>query len=70
MIDETLLSVLACPRCDDRPPLRQEGDLLVCTKCEHAYPIEEGIPNLLPDAALPPSRWKQEETGKSDGRES
>ncbi len=49
MIDPDLLAILACPICEDRPPLRQEGDVLVCTKAGHRFPIVEGIPHLLPE---------------------
>lgn len=49
MIDETLLAILACPLCDDRPPLRLEGDRLICDACNHAFPIVDGIPHLLPE---------------------
>ena len=55
MIDPELLAVLACPRCDDRPPLEDAGDRLVCTVCRWAYRIENGIPNLLAEEAEPPS---------------
>ncbi len=54
MIDPTLLPLLACPRCDDRPPLADEGAWLRCTVCHWRYRVEDGIPNLLPDEALPP----------------
>jgi uncharacterized protein YbaR (Trm112 family) len=70
MIDERLLSVLGCPRCEDRPPLRLEGSYLVCSGCEYGYPVEQGIPNLLVDAAVPPSVWKSERNGEEDGGES
>lgn len=52
MIDEKLLAILACPVC--KAPLRLEGESLVCTKTEVRYPIEDGIPNLLPESAQPP----------------
>lgn len=48
-MDEALLAILACPRCDERPPLRRDGDRLVCDVCRHAYPIVDGIPHLLPE---------------------
>lgn len=51
-----LLDILCCP--EDKAPLRlhatdRDGDevragSLTCTQCGFAYPIEEGIPNLLP----------------------
>lgn len=54
MIDPELLAILACPRCDDRPPLMQEGDRLICTSCGWRYAIVDGIPNLMADEAEPP----------------
>jgi uncharacterized protein len=44
-----LLDILVCPV--DKAPVRQEGDRLVCTQCGRRYPIEDGIPNMLVDAA-------------------
>ncbi len=51
-----LLEILCCPV--DRADLRmtatktEGGEIvegaLTCTKCGTAYPIEDGIPNLLP----------------------
>ncbi|MER3475256.1 MAG: hypothetical protein C4335_14830 [Armatimonadota bacterium] len=47
-LSEELLSILACPACDDRPPLRQESEeSLVCDKCHRHYPIRDGIIELL-----------------------
>ena len=53
---QELVDILACPV--DKAPLElridQEagGEVLSgglrCTRCGHLYPIEEGIPNLLP----------------------
>ncbi len=51
-----LVDILACPL--DKAELRldvtseQDGEILAgtltCTRCEEAYPIADGIPNLLP----------------------
>ncbi|MDE2765681.1 MAG: methytransferase partner Trm112 [Chloroflexota bacterium] len=53
-----LLDILACP--DDKSPLalaaEQEADgevvsgALTCAACGAVYPIEDGIPNLLPQS--------------------
>lgn len=51
IIDPSLLTLLACPRCDERPALKLESDFLVCTLRGCRYPIVDGIPNLLPEAA-------------------
>ena len=51
-LDPKFLAVLACPADDSRPPLRQEGDTLVCDHCGRVYPIRDGIPILLPEEAV------------------
>ncbi|MBZ6493718.1 methytransferase partner Trm112 [Natrinema longum] len=55
-MNESLLDILCCPL--DKHDLELEdaeyddddvvGGDLVCTECGEAYPIEDGIPNLLP----------------------
>lgn len=52
MIDPELVALLACPLSEDRPPLRQEGDWLICDACQMKFPIREGIPRLLPEEAV------------------
>lgn len=54
---DDLLEILCCPtdkgdlvlRATQRDPKGEilEGSL-TCKTCKHAYPIEDGIPNLLP----------------------
>ena len=52
-----LMEILACPMCKGDLELGVEeedekGEIvkgsLYCQKCDQRYPIEEGIPNLLP----------------------
>ena len=50
-LDPTFLSVLACPACDSRPPLRPDGDALACDLCGRRYPIRDGVPSLLMEDA-------------------
>ena len=54
MIDAEFLAVLACPRCDSRPPLKELDGELVCTECGYRYAVVDGIPHLLVEEALPP----------------
>jgi len=58
MISQELLEILACPACDDRPPVRFSDDLenLVCDVCGRHYPIREGIPVMLVDEATIPDQ--------------
>jgi len=53
-LDPQLMDILACPA-EDHGPLRPEGDvdILVCTVCGRRYPVEDGIPVLLLDRAIP-----------------
>ncbi|MCX6358184.1 MAG: Trm112 family protein [Armatimonadetes bacterium] len=59
MIDPLVLDALACPACDDRPPVRLEGGAVVCDRCGRRYPIIDGIVQMLVDSALPPSGGAQ-----------
>lgn len=52
MIDEKLLDILACPACDDRPPVKLENESLVCSKCGRQYPIKDGIPVMIAEEAV------------------
>ena len=49
MIDEALLTVLACPAC--KGGVRPEDKKIVCGKCGKRYPIRNGIPVMLVDEA-------------------
>jgi len=53
-IDKEFLEILACPVC--RKPFQfREADgkeQLVCTGCKRVFPIEDGIPVLLPNAGV------------------
>ncbi len=51
-----LMDILACPMCKSELELtveEEEGDEVIrgslfCAKCDERYPIDDGIPNLLP----------------------
>ncbi|MFC7185611.1 methytransferase partner Trm112 [Halorubrum yunnanense] len=53
---ESLMDVVCCPLdkadleldADDRDEEEILAGTLTCTECGEAYPIEDGIPNLLP----------------------
>jgi uncharacterized protein YbaR (Trm112 family) len=56
MLSDDLLAILACPACDERPPVRlnEAGTELVCERCGRRYPVRDDIPVMLVDEALPP----------------
>ncbi len=61
MIDADLLAILACPACDNRPPLSESGDWLVCEQCGRRYPVVNGIPHLLVEEAVGPTTGQTHE---------
>jgi len=48
IIPKELFRVLACPVCKSKLRYNKDKTKLICTKCNANYPIEEGIPILLP----------------------
>lgn len=63
MISKELLDILACPACDERPPVNLSDDkqYLVCEKCNRHYPIRDDIPVMLVDEAEIPGNENAEE---------
>ncbi|RMD75508.1 MAG: hypothetical protein D6820_14595, partial [Lentisphaerae bacterium] len=54
-LDPEFIALLACPACDERPPveLTPDNQYLRCTRCRRKYPIMEGgIPKMLVDEAI------------------
>jgi uncharacterized protein YbaR (Trm112 family) len=51
LIDPTLAEVLVCPV--DKAPLTEDvaAERLECTECGRRYPVRDGIPIMLVDAA-------------------
>ncbi len=51
-IDKEFLKILVCPVCrGELAEVEKDGkEGLRCKKCSRIYPIEDGIPVLLPDA--------------------
>jgi uncharacterized protein YbaR (Trm112 family) len=58
-IEPQLLQILACPLEASRPKLELKGDLLVCTSCGCGFRIIDGIPDLLPEDAVPAEEVKE-----------
>ena len=51
MIPQDLLDMLVCPLCQKPLALRENPPNLKCAECRRVYPIQDGIPILLLDAA-------------------
>lgn len=51
MIDKLLLDIIVCPICYGKLKHDPEKQLLVCKFNGIVFPVENGIPVLLPDEA-------------------
>lgn len=60
-MDKELLKVLACPKC--RGAVKEQGMFLACGKCGLAFPVLEGVPDMLIGDA-----WKLEKARKAGFR--
>jgi len=55
-VNKGIMDLLACPICNGALVIEEEvlvddkvtSGSLVCIECKERYPIEDGIPNLLP----------------------
>lgn len=47
-IPKELFDVLACPLCKADLEYTKDKKGLACSNCNEKYPIQEGVPNLLP----------------------
>lgn len=54
VITPELLTILACPACEVRPPVELTPDkkFLRCIQCRRKYPINNGIPVMLVEEAV------------------
>jgi uncharacterized protein YbaR (Trm112 family) len=52
-VDARLLGLLACPAC--KADVTREGDRIVCASCGRRYPIRDGVPIMLVEAAELPT---------------
>lgn len=52
-VRKELLEILVCPKCKGGLVLTEAGDGLVCGRCRLLYRIEEDIPIMLIDEAVP-----------------
>jgi len=51
MLDQTLLDILACPKCKGDLEYKKEENQLICHACRLKYHIREDIPIMLIDEA-------------------
>lgn len=54
---KNLIELLVCPKC--RGPLLEADGGFCCENCELVYPIDDGIPVMLVDHAVPLADWQK-----------
>lgn len=59
-MDAKLLDIIACPICHGRLTLDKEKQQLICKVDHVAYAINQGIPVLLAEQAIPLSNSQQD----------
>lgn len=52
-LDTRLLEIIVCPKCRGELAYEQEQAELRCTECRLVYRVEDDIPILLIDEAVP-----------------
>lgn len=56
-----LLKILCCPKCKGDLEYNEKKDVLICKKCELVYKIEEDIPIMLVEEAIPLKEFEKNE---------
>ena len=51
LVAPELLAILRCPVCRAEVNERREPPALVCAQCGRAYPVRDGVPIMLEEAA-------------------
>jgi uncharacterized protein YbaR (Trm112 family) len=59
LISDELLEILACPKCKGDLVLDEINSGLICESCRFFYKIEDGIPIMLIDEAIPLDKIKR-----------
>lgn len=62
-INKELLDILACPVSKKPLELSGDGNFLVCRESKLVYRIEDDIPIMLVDEAIPLEEWKKSRSG-------
>ncbi len=60
-VSQELLDILVCPKCKGDIHLNEKEDGLICEACQLLYRIEDDIPIMLIDEAIPLSQLKDTE---------
>ena len=52
-LSKNLIEILACPKCKGDLIYKESENFLVCKKCRLMYPVQNDIPVMIIEEALP-----------------
>ncbi len=59
MVPKELIEILVCPKCKGELDYRTEPEeVFICRACELVYKVEDGIPVMLVEEAIPLFQWE------------
>jgi uncharacterized protein len=62
-ISKVLLDLLVCPVSKGALELTDDGKFLVCRESKLVYRVEDDIPIMLADEAIPLDEWERQQSG-------
>ncbi len=61
-VPEDLIKILVCPKCKGELEYVKEPEAFICHSCELVYKVEDDIPIMLIEEAIPLSQWEQKKS--------
>lgn len=60
-LDKEILDIICCPKCKGDLEYKKERDVLICYACKLVYKIEDNIPVMLIEEAIPLEEFEKNE---------
>jgi len=57
-VPEELRKILVCPKCKGDLEYREKPEVFICRACALVYRVEDGIPVMLVEEAIPLDQWE------------
>ena len=62
VLPDEILEVLCCPKCKGDLDYRKDREVLICRACRLVYRIEDDIPVMLIEEAIPLEEFEKDES--------
>ncbi len=60
-VPEELRQILVCPQCKGELEYRETPEVFICRACRLVYRVEDDIPIMLVEEAIPLEEWEKKE---------